>query len=605
MERKEFIKLASMATMACSINGLPIHAFGEDRNGNKKTRNFGGKTLILIRLNGGNDGLNTLVPLDQYSALTTARSNVLLPSASVLPLNGSTVTGLHPSMTHMQSLYNNGKLNIIQGVSYPNPNYSHFRATDIFASASDSSLYINSGWIGRFIENQFPGAPNAYPNASFTDPLSIEIGYQASSLIYGNNGLNGMTISNIDYFYNIQNNIVDPAPPTKGGNELTYVRFVAQQTQSYTSRIETATNLGTNSVTYPSNSNLADQLKIVAKLISGGLQTPVFIVNQDGYDTHNNQVEASNHTQGEHADLLAELSAAIGAFQQDLENQNLNQNVVGMTFSEFGRRIKSNGSNGTDHGTAEPVFVFGTEVNPTMIGTNPVLPSSPTVDDDVPMQFDFRQIYATVLTDWFGVSPSNTQSIMNGNTYAWLPIFTPNTPLPLGISDPELRVIGCEVELEWSVVSDEFVSEYEIHFSKEGKEFVSVGRVAVGSGKNTYTFRHQPNTDIGYYKLKILQKDGLELFSKVLTARLDCSTVQVHVYPNPADTYLHIDVKGSSSSQSINLIDLNGAIVKYAMNDNGNTILSVQDLPNGVYSLVLRDGKGHKEFHKVIVKHNS
>lgn len=592
-----------MATMACSVNGLPVHAFGQEQAINKKTRNSNGKILVLIRLSGGNDGLNTLVPLDQYSALSAARSNILLPSSSVLSLNGTNDTGLHPAMTAMQNLYNNGKLNIIQGVSYPDPNYSHFRATDIFSSASDSSLYINSGWIGRFIENQFTGAPLAYPNPTFLDPLSIEIGYQASSLIYGNNGLNGMTVSNIDYFYNIQNNFVDPAPNTKGGNELTYVRLIAQQTESYTSRIQLATQGGTNSVTYPSNNDLADQLKIVAKLISGGLQTPVYIVTINGFDTHNDQVDSADHTQGEHASLLGKLSSAIGAFQQDLENQSLDNKVVGMTFSEFGRRIKSNGSAGTDHGTSEPVFVFGSAVNPAIIGANPVLPANATVNDDLPLQHDFRQIYSTILTDWFGVSASNTQAIMNGNNYNWLPIFSPNTTLPISLFNASVKAEHCEALISWETASDELVERYDILYSVDALAFEKIGAVEARSNGGMYTFKHNPSHDLCYYKIRIVQKDSTYVDSAILSLRMFCDTRDVLIYPNPADTQLSITIRGSSSALSLTLLNIEGAVVRYGMNQNDTTLIPVYDLPEGVYTLVLTDKEYFKEFHKVVIKH--
>ncbi|HPI55079.1 MAG TPA: DUF1501 domain-containing protein, partial [Chitinophagaceae bacterium] len=401
MKRRDFLKLSSMATVACSLNGLPIHAYGQE-TAVRKTRNTNGKILVLVRMAGGNDGLNMVIPIDRYAELTAARADILIPQNQVLGLNGNSNTALHPGMTAMKNMYDNGKLNIIQGVSYPNPSYSHFRATDIYSSASDASLFVNSGWIGRFIDQQFPGAPNAYPNPSFLDPLSIEIGSMASSVLMGNQGLNGFTIADIDNFYNIVNGTVDPAPNTRGGNELTYVRYIIQQTQAYTSRIQSSALAGSNVATYPSNNNLADQLKIVAKLISGGLQTPVYIVTIDGFDTHDTQVDSSDHRLGWHADLLTNLSNAIGAFQEDLELQNLDQNVVGLTFSEFGRRIISNGSHGTDHGEAAPMFVFGTQVNQSVIGTSPVLPAAATVYDSVPMQHDFRQIYSTILSDWFG-----------------------------------------------------------------------------------------------------------------------------------------------------------------------------------------------------------
>ncbi|MBK8686620.1 MAG: DUF1501 domain-containing protein [Bacteroidetes bacterium] len=438
MKRRDFLKMSSMATLAYTLNGVPVHAYGSDGL-LAKTRNTNGNILVLIRLSGGNDGLNTLIPLDKYSELSNARSNILIPQSSVLSLNGTTTSGLHPAMTAMRNMYNNGKLNIIQGVSYPDPNFSHFRSSDIMFSASDSATFVDTGWIGRFIDHQFPGAPYAYPDPNFLDPLSIEIGTSVSSMMSGATGLNGLAISNISSFYNIVNGTVDPAPATPAGNELTYIRFISQQTQAYTQVIANAAGLGTNAATYPANNRLAEQLKIVAKLISGGLKTPVYVVNIGGFDTHDNQVDANDHTLGQHADLLKQLSDAIGAFQQDLDMQNLDDKVTGCTFTEFGRRVKSNASEGTDHGSGVPMFVFGSKVNPTIIGTSPNLPASATVNDNVPMQHDFRQVYSTILSDWFSLQPSNVSSILNGQNYNWLPIFkwtvdTPHVEAPAQLS---------------------------------------------------------------------------------------------------------------------------------------------------------------------------
>ncbi|MBU3675641.1 MAG: DUF1501 domain-containing protein, partial [Chitinophagaceae bacterium] len=344
MKRRDFLKLSSAATLAYSMNGIPIHAYGE--NGLMKTQNSNGKILVIIQMSGGNDGLNTIIPLDKYSELSNARSNILIDPQAVLTLNGQPNTGLHPAMTGLQQMFNDGKVNIVQGVSYPDPNFSHFRATDIFFSASDSNVYEETGWIGRYIDSQFPGAPQAYPDPNFTSPLSIQIGTSVSSLFTGANGLNGLAVSNISSFYQIMSGQVDPAPNTPAGHELTYIRFISQQTQAYTQAIQIAANSGNNLATYPANNYLADQLKIVARLISGGLQTPVYMVNIGGFDTHDNQVDQMDHSIGQHAKLLKNLSDAIAAFQDDLTQLGKDDLVTGCTLTEFGRRIKSNGSGG-------------------------------------------------------------------------------------------------------------------------------------------------------------------------------------------------------------------------------------------------------------------
>jgi hypothetical protein len=190
---------------------------------------------------------------------------------------------------------------------------------------------------------------------------------------------------------------------------------VAQQTQTYSTTIKAASAKGKNLAAYPTagSNSLADQLKIVARLISGGLMTRIYVVNLGGFDTHSNQA-ATDTTTGVHATLLGRLSAAIAAFQDDLTKLGLAQRVIGMTFSEFGRRIKSNSSVGTDHGTAAPLFLFGANVTPAVFGTSPVLPAAATVNDNIPLQFDFRSVYWSILRDWFAASTAELNVAITG-----------------------------------------------------------------------------------------------------------------------------------------------------------------------------------------------
>ena len=167
---------------------------------------------------------------------------------------------------------------------------------------------------------------------------------------------------------------------------------------------------------------MAEQLKIVARLVHGGLQTPVYMVSIGGFDTHSAQVEAGDTKEGSHADLLSQLSIAMEAFQDDLELLGISDRVVSMTFSEFGRRVQSNASTGTDHGAAAPLMVFGDAVQPGIIGNNPSIPRATTVNDNVPMQFDFRQVYGSILQDWFELPPSEVKALL-GEDFNTLPIF--------------------------------------------------------------------------------------------------------------------------------------------------------------------------------------
>jgi hypothetical protein len=181
------------------------------------------------------------------------------------------------------------------------------------------------------------------------------------------------------------------------------LRSIAKQTNQYTVRIKQASDNVKQQVAYPNNS-LAAQLKIVARLIKGGLQTKVYMVNYGGFDTHSGQVVTTDTTTGTHANLLKVLSDSIAAFQSDMVGLEIEDRVIGMTYSEFGRRIKSNASGGTDHGSAAPLFLFGKNVRGGVFGDNPNIPSSATTNDNIPYQFDFRAVYNTILQNWFCVS---------------------------------------------------------------------------------------------------------------------------------------------------------------------------------------------------------
>jgi len=225
----------------------------------------------------------------------------------------------------------------------------------------------------------------------------------------------GMSISDPVNFYNLINGIQDPAPNSPAGFELTYIRTVARQTQQYADVIKTAAQRVTSQSTYPSNNSLADQLKIVARLVKGGLKTRVYMVSIGGFDTHSVQVNQTDTTTGTHANLMKLVSDAIKAFMDDLKFLGVQKRVYGMTFSEFGRRIKSNSSLGTDHGAAAPVILFGEYVAGGVLGNNPAIPANANVNDNVPMQYDFRSVYASILSNWFCVDNTTLQTVMLKN----------------------------------------------------------------------------------------------------------------------------------------------------------------------------------------------
>jgi uncharacterized protein (DUF1501 family) len=335
-------------------------------------------------------------------------------------------------MTGLQTMYNEGKLGVVQSVGYPQPDFSHFRATDIWMSGSDSNQVLVNGWGGRYLDYEYPNFPNGYPSSSMPDPLGIQIG-SVTSLVFQGPGVSmGMSISNPTSFYNLISGVEDPAPNTLAGKELKYVRQVAKQTSQYADVVKDAALKVTVQNPYPTPNPLADQLKIVARLVKGGLKTKIYMVSYGGFDTHSLQTTTTDTSIGNHANLLKNVSDAIKAFQDDLKYLGVEQRVMGLTFSEFGRRIKSNSSTGTDHGAAAPLFIFGSNAKQMVHGTNPAIPAAVTVNDNIPMQYDFRSVYASMLQDWLCVKNTDLQQIMLKN-FQNIPLVktsacTPGTP---------------------------------------------------------------------------------------------------------------------------------------------------------------------------------
>lgn len=451
MKRRKFISaLGQAAIVPAVLNGFSIKAYSASPLLQAlAAASNEDHVLVLIQMSGGNDGLNTVLPLDQYSNLAAARSNILIPDTQALKLNGYAATGLHPVMTGMQRLFNNGQLGIVQGASYPSPNFSHFRATDIWLTASDADKTLTSGWTGRYLDYEYPNYPAGYPNATMPDPLALQIGNSTSLALQGPAANMGMTITDPSNFYNLIQGVTDPAPNSNYGHELTYIRQVAQQANAYSTVIKNAAaNVTSQSSSYPTAgaNSLADQLKIVARLIAGGLKTKIYLVNIGSFDTHSGQVDTNSMITGSHADLLGKLSVAITAFMDDLAYLSVADRVVGMTFSEFGRRIISNNSLGTDHGVGAPMFLFGNKVQNGILGSNPTIPSNAGVNDNVAMQYDFRSVYASVLNEWLCVPQADLDQIMLQN-FQLLPLIESNACLSTNIHELNkaagLNLVSC------------------------------------------------------------------------------------------------------------------------------------------------------------------
>jgi len=412
MKRRSFIKNLSLASLSLPFisNGFGMQAITKKLFGSSK--NAEDRVLIIIRLNGGNDGLNMIIPLDQYDNLIIQRPNIILPQNQILSLTNS--VGIHPIMTGMKTMFEQGKLTVVQNVGYPEQNRSHFRSSDIWASGS---LDINqtSGWMGRYFESEQANFPEDYPNIDFPDPFAISMGSELSTTCQGLMGNFSHAVSDPFNAANLLETSVEN-DGTYYGSQIEYIATMLNQTNEYGNQISVASNSGNSlSTLYDPTNSIAVQLKYIAQMISGGLKTKVYILNINGFDTHDSQVLQTNTTQGEHAVLLKKLSDAIAAFQNDLQLLGLEERVAGMTFSEFGRQVASNGSFGTDHGDAAPLFLFGKCVNSGIIGPNPQINNQIDVQSGVEMEIDFRDVYASILKDWFEVPVSSIQNLFEHN----------------------------------------------------------------------------------------------------------------------------------------------------------------------------------------------
>lgn len=433
MKRRDFLTAASSMLLPVMVDGFGVKSFAKNsalvQSLMKTTALNNDNILVIIYLSGGNDGLNTVIPLEYYSAYNNLRSNIAIPEKQVLRLEGNPETGLHPAMSGMQQMYNEGKLAIVHSVSYPNPVQSHTRSADIWMTGVDADHFSSSGWAGRYLGDRFNGYPQNYPNSEMEDPLAVQIGPISSTALSGITQPMGITIKDPESFYQLigsQTSLPgDDLPAGKTGELIAFVRQQQILAVEYAAEIKAAADAGKNSAVYPAasaNNDLAEQLKIVARLIHGGLKSKIYYVEMGGFDTHATQVGTSN-TEGTHAQLLRKMSDAIAAFQKDLALLRIEDKVLGMTYSDFGRRATSNASKGTDHGIGAPMFVFGAGIKRQLVGTNPdlvngLLPSAPApweTNRDIKMQIDFRRVYSDVLNDWFGTTTNKTETLLFKN----------------------------------------------------------------------------------------------------------------------------------------------------------------------------------------------
>ncbi|QQS29387.1 MAG: DUF1501 domain-containing protein [Sphingobacteriales bacterium] len=379
------------------------------------------RILVIINLGGGNDGLNTIVPRfnDTYYSL---RPNIAIQEAQMFAL--SPEFGMPNTMLSLDPMWQDGNMAVVHSVAYPSQDYSHFRSTDIWMSGSNSDEYLNTGWVGRFLDQEYP----AFGTTPANFPVGLQVGYQSSLLFSGSDFQMGLTINNLTEFYQIaltgelyDTNINDEC---SYGQELLFMRQTANNTVRYAQSIKDAYDNASFYGAYPNN-YLAYQLALVGRLIKGRLGTRVYMVEIGGFDTHANQNIY-------HPGLMNEIATAVSAFYNDLTEAGYNQDVLTITFSEFGRTSGENGSIGTDHGQAAPLLVFGGNVNGGFKGQFGEI--SPVSYYDQAYTTDFRSVYATILKDWFCIQPIIVDAIM-GRHFDTVPDLLPECTPSLGSND--------------------------------------------------------------------------------------------------------------------------------------------------------------------------
>lgn len=410
--RRSFLRtigLAGATTVGISalpltgLYGFPLAAALGGVEGNRK--------LILIRLKGGNDGLNTFVPLYAFDQYSNARPSLGHQMSDLITLNDN--FAMPNAMQSLEGMWAEDRMRVVNSVGYPDHNLSHFTGSDIIASGNSNVDENGNGWMARYYGLVDPDYRIDPPSV----PPAIKIGGPTSVIYNDEEGVdisaNFATPAGLEELASTGQLFNDQVAPDNCyyGDQVLFLRTVANAAYRYSSAIFDAYSAAENGVEY--TSSLGEQLRLVARLIKGGLPTQLYLVTLDGFDTHVGQ-------SGAHEGLLTDLSEAVDQFYQDLALTEHDQEVLTMTYSEFGRRVSENGVAGTDHGTAMPAMFFGPALNGSGIhGENPDLED---LDDSGNLKYgtDFHSLYATVLENWFCIDSNDVDSILGG-TYDRLP----------------------------------------------------------------------------------------------------------------------------------------------------------------------------------------
>ena len=358
--------------------------------------------LVVVQMGGGNDGLNTVVPFSN-DAYYRARPNLAVPQKDVIRVTDD--LGLHPSLVKLKELYDKGAVAVVQGVGYPNPSRSHFKSMEIWQTADPEGRVVRYGWIGRYFDSKCPVCeqPTVGVNVGPSMPLAMQaqsgmgVSLETPEAFQWMSSLNGIGEKEEQELFRLLN-----APAANEPGTIDFLRHTAMNAYVSADQVRGAVRAYRGGIDY-ANTRFATSMKLIAQMIAGKLPTKVYYAHITGFDTHAAQ-------RGVHENLLQQLAEGVAAFYRDLEAQGNADRVLVLAFSEFGRRVAENGSAGTDHGTAAPMFVFGKPLKAGFYGQQPSL--TDLADGDLKHGFDFRSVYATVLDRWLGTDP---QKILGGN----------------------------------------------------------------------------------------------------------------------------------------------------------------------------------------------
>ena len=386
MKRRDFLRNTALASGV-----LMIPAFLKPFEALAASDISGYKNLVIIQLSGGNDGLNTIIPYGN-DIYYQKRKTIAVSQTDIIKLND--MQGLNPNLSAMKDIYDQGLMSIINSVGYPNPDRSHFRSMDIWQTASDSSQFLTTGWIGRYLDSNCQSCKNPYTAIEVDDTLSLAMKGAKMKAIAVQDPNKLYQTTREPFFKDL---VHDHGDANLNEDNLGYLYKTMIETYSSAEYIQNTSKTYTVTAEYPATA-LGNQLKTVSKFINSGLQTRVYYMSLSGFDTHVGQ-------QNQQSRQLKIYGDAVAAFIKDLKQTGKLDDTQVMTFSEFGRRVEQNASNGTDHGTANNILIYGGKLKKAGIYND--APDLTQLDNgDLKYQIDFRDVYATLLDKWLDVNNS-------------------------------------------------------------------------------------------------------------------------------------------------------------------------------------------------------